>query len=353
MWKYIWNWNNTHYFFYFCCHCTFITFLGYNIINGIAAVQCFYMFSGFYMFMILSEKYISTKKFYKSRFLRIYPIYFFIAIPTLLFIYLSGNFQDIWNSADIFTKIFITLSNICIYTQDIVMFLAVDPQNGSLYFTTRFSQEPIPLYKLLIIPQAWTLGVELTFYILAPFLVKRKTATLFIILILSIIIRIYALKIGYYRDPWNYRFFPFELSLFLCGAISYRIYYKIRIKKFMDYISPIITLLLIIAILIFQFIPLELVKKLFIYYIITAISIPFIFHSSRNSKIDRAIGELSYPIYIIHISIIWILYYFFNSYMEILNKKQLLCVPVIILSILFSILINKYIQRPIDNMRRR
>ena len=75
------------------------------------------------------------------------------------------------------------------------MFLAVDPQNGSLYFTTKFSQEPIPLYKLLIIPQAWTLGVELTFYILAPFLVKRKTATLFIILILSIIIRIYALKI--------------------------------------------------------------------------------------------------------------------------------------------------------------
>ena len=48
-------------------------FLGYNIANGLVAVQIFYMFSGFYMFMILSEHYTSVRKFYKSRALRALP----------------------------------------------------------------------------------------------------------------------------------------------------------------------------------------------------------------------------------------------------------------------------------------
>lgn len=59
------------------------SFLGYSIANGLVAVQVFYIFSGFYMFMILTEKYTSIKSFYKSRFLRIFPTYLIITIPLL------------------------------------------------------------------------------------------------------------------------------------------------------------------------------------------------------------------------------------------------------------------------------
>jgi peptidoglycan/LPS O-acetylase OafA/YrhL len=212
-------------------------FLGYNISNGVVAVQVFYMFSGFYMFMILSERYSSIQKFYKSRAFRLYPGYYVVAIFALcvwcIFGQDSSEFiikSKQWATAGIFAKIFIVFTNIFIFFQDLVMFLAIDTQTGSLYFTKNFYQEPMPLYKLLIVPQTWTLGVELTFYLFAPFFVKRKTITICIIAVLSIAFRLFMVKRGGLgNDPWNYRFFPFEIALFLLGGLGYRVYRKLKL----------------------------------------------------------------------------------------------------------------------------
>ncbi|MCX6311853.1 MAG: acyltransferase, partial [Bacteroidetes bacterium] len=52
---------------------------GERLIGGLVAVQAFYLISGFYMAMILNEKYKAGKGSYKlfitNRFLRIYPAY--------------------------------------------------------------------------------------------------------------------------------------------------------------------------------------------------------------------------------------------------------------------------------------
>src|SRR5580658_9352582 len=42
------------------------------------AVEIFYIISGFYMALILSNGYPTTKQFYVSRFLRIFPAYFIV-----------------------------------------------------------------------------------------------------------------------------------------------------------------------------------------------------------------------------------------------------------------------------------
>jgi len=39
------------------------------------------------------------------------------------------------------------------------------------------------------------------------------------------------------------------------------------------------------------------------YYLLLAFAIPKIFEMTKNSKIDRFIGDLSYPIYILHLPI--------------------------------------------------
>lgn len=36
------------------------------------------------------------------------------------------------------------------------------------------------------------------------------------------------------------------------------------------------------------------------YYVLFTLSIPFIFQATKNNKIDRSIGEYSYPIYLCH-----------------------------------------------------
>ena len=59
--------------------------------NGSDAVQLFFIISGFYMFMVLKEKYVKLDRSYwyfiSNRFLRLYPIYFLILIMTIYAFY--------------------------------------------------------------------------------------------------------------------------------------------------------------------------------------------------------------------------------------------------------------------------
>jgi peptidoglycan/LPS O-acetylase OafA/YrhL len=54
------------------------------------------------------------------------------------------------------------------------MFSAVE--HYSLVFSTDFTKSEIPLWDGLIAPQAWTLGIELTFYLVALFILTRRAA---------------------------------------------------------------------------------------------------------------------------------------------------------------------------------
>lgn len=98
------------------------------------------------------------------------------------------------------------------------------------------------LYPALLVPQAWTLGVELAFYIVAPFVLVRRKALL-LLLALSISVRIYLLYVGLGKsDPWTYRFFPAELALFLLGALAHQVllpFYKITLSGGGGYLKPV------------------------------------------------------------------------------------------------------------------
>src|SRR5437660_1584735 len=102
-------------------------------------------------------------------------------------------------------------------------------QHYKTYLINRFLRI-FPLYwvNLLLIPQAWSLGLELTFYFLAPFLLWRKPKNALYLLLtfisLSIFCKVILLISGHPYDPWCYRFFPSILYLFLLGTITYQYY---------------------------------------------------------------------------------------------------------------------------------
>jgi peptidoglycan/LPS O-acetylase OafA/YrhL len=56
------------------------------LVGGQIAVQCFYVMSGFLISYILVERrsYASIWAFYVNRYLRLYPIYFVVAILSLI-----------------------------------------------------------------------------------------------------------------------------------------------------------------------------------------------------------------------------------------------------------------------------
>ena len=325
---------------------------GFELVGGFIAVKAFYIISGFYMSLILNEKYINSYYlFITNRFMRLFPIYWCILVLSILFsIIVHTDKTDLYinyfHNMNIGSIFFLSFTNIFLFFQDIVMFLGLDKVTGALFFTADFHNTDPKLYQFLLIPQAWTIGVELLFYLIAPFLVRRKLKYIILLILISLFLRIYLYSIGLNRDPWSYRFFPTELLFFLLGNISYRIYKKILTIEIQPiYINIILTLLLIFTVFYsFTFFS----QKEYVYYLGIFISIPFTFHRTKNLKIDSYIGELSYPIYMCHILLLNCL-----IVLKIPKLNGGYGILLIIASILFSIILNELVSKRIERKRQQ
>lgn len=334
---------------------------GLRLTGGTIAVQAFYIISGFYMALILNEKYIGENKSYKlfisNRFLRLYPIYWVVLLLSVLSslaigIVTKGEtyarldiYIEHYENMGVFSVLFLIVSNAFIFFQDLIVFMGLDSSSGNLYFTSNFRDSNPMLFKFNFIPQAWTVGVELTFYLIAPFLARRKLTIIVGLILISIAIRIILYQNGLNYDPWTFRFFPAELVFFLFGIISYRIYCKIKFLDISKTINFSILIYLILFVLIYSFIPFNF--KSYIFLLSFFIGIPFVFKFSKKWKKDRYIGELSYPIYISHILLSGGLY--FLHLPEFLGKGFNL----IFISILFAIVLNELVSKKIENLRQK
>lgn len=330
---------------------------GLNLIQGQLAVEVFFMISGFYMALILSEKYTKKsdyKLFISNRFLKIFPTYWLILLLSLIFQlvywYLNPNSPNIFalfnQKFNLNPFIFITfvISNLLIFGQDVLLFFGLNTANGTLFFTTNFRLFKPEIYNFFFITQAWTLSLELFFYFLAPFLNRFKNKYLLIIMSLSLGLRLILYSQGLNHDPWTYRFFSTELIFFLSGILMYRFYRYIKTKSFQK--LSIYGFFFYFSFLIYyQFLPYERTKQL-VLFLFSFIFIPFIFNLFKTNKIDRFIGELSYPVYICHFLIIDILTHFTAL------PNQFLGITTAISSIIFSILVLQFIIKPIDNFRQ-
>ena len=336
---------------------------GSYLIGGKMAVQAFFMISGFYMALVLSQKYEKKKNFYRlfisNRILRIYPTYLIVLIMSI-FVYgilfsheSTGKFMfyKVYAlSFDFPLLIYLFLSNIFILGMDLVMFLGVNLKTGASYLTPDYlSTNPI-LHDFMLIPQAWTLSLEFLFYLLVPFIYKKSLKFVILLTLISIILRIYIYSIGLHHEPWTNRFLPTELAFFLIGILSYRFYNQV--KKLKLNIKPFsLTLLVVLAFItiFYGYLPDYSQGKFNIiqngYYMLIFISMPFIFEQTKNSIFDKTLGALSFPIYISHFLIASIV-----IYMNIGNDKFFSLITLTI-TVVFSIILMIFIENPIDKYR--
>ena len=336
---------------------------GFTFTGSLVAVETFFIISGFYMAMILDKKYIgkgSYTLFLSNRFLRLYPILWVVLLLTLIASFASFVFTGNWFRLSLYIKYFDIMSikallfqiitNVALFGQDIVMFLGISQETGEMYFTHDFRTSQPMFYHFLFVPQAWSLGIEVTFYLIAPFIVRKSNLFIALLIILSMSIRIFTyLFLGFTHDPWTYRFFPSELALFLLGTVSYRLYkvYKIhKITIFGYKIEKIITGIFFIVLIFYQFVP-HMIN--WIFYALCCLSIPFLFDLSKSSKFDSRIGELSYPIYVIHILVIGSISPFFSVIGLWDNHKGEWS---IIITILVSYILVRLISDPIEMVRQ-
>lgn len=316
---------------------------GFTLIGGRIAVESFFMLSGFAIALTFSHKYQNNlKEFYKNRFLKLFPLYWFFTILVIIVsISIYGRFSLFGGYfINPISKIILILFNSSPLFSGITNFLALNTNNGQIFLTSAFRNTVPEIWNYLILPQGWTIGLEITFYIFAPFLIKQKTKTLLIISTISLVTRLLAYRfLGLAHDPWEYRFFPFEIIYFIAGILAYRAYVKYNLKSKLLYLIPIFLFTII-----FQFIPFN-TNKMIIYYVIFFLSIPFLFHFTKDNKFDRLLGEISYPLYLCHFLII-------DIFAQIIKvDHQYLGLYSLIFSLPVAILSYYLIQKPIQKFK--
>jgi len=293
---------------------------GFRPLGAAEAVQAFYMISGFYMAMILTEKYRgpgSYRLFLSNRFLRIYPIYWITALLSIFAwmacYVLTAQAGPLAARASVSLPgcAALGLVNAVIFGQDATLFAGVDAY-GRLHLTSNCWSSNPPVSEFLLVPQAWSLGVELLFYLCAPLLVRRSPRNIASILLASLLLRCFLYhQLGWTHDPWTYRFFPTEIAFFLAGSLAYKLYCRIRTRTISRrWIVPGLALFFVTC-LVYQFVPAwgggGIVIKQWVFYVVVWAAIPWLFAASKDSRIDRYLGELSYPLYLVHFLAVWFL----------------------------------------------
>ena len=332
-----------------------------RMVGGSMAVQSFYVISGFYMALILNEKYLAGKGTYSlfisNRLLRLYPLYLLICLMTLgsyfidevFFNYTSPFLQNLNNHQSKFspgTWLYLIISNITIVGQETALFLGLDPGTGQLYFTKNFHQTSPEVNSFMIIGQAWTIGIELLFYFIAPFIVRRKALVLFVFLGLSLLLRMIIYSVFQMKyDPWTYRFFPTELAYFLMGSLAYKFYIAQKPWKIPKwYLVGLYGFMTAFTIFYMEIFKLFTERPLFqsilhmMYAVCFVVFLPFIFRLTARHRLDRQIGELSYPIYMVHALVLY-----WNMRWQ-LNSLFFVITITVVLSFLFDKLFMKKIE---------
>lgn len=335
---------------------------GYVATGGPVAVQAFYIISGFYMGLVLNERYdrpALNRVFYVNRAIRIYGMYaLFLALYLAVMIAAQrqGGASPLWpylqNTVSLPEKVGLGVLNLTILGQDITFHLAM--ADGHLVWTDHpFGRAGGDVFQFMLIPMAWSMALELYFYGLAPFVARRLARQIALLLALSLAARIAAAQFGLTADPYSYRFFPFELALFLAGVLGYKAWaatprrWEGRGPRLLALAVP--ATLLAYPWLIGTWSPDTFFSPARIgTLLLVALALPAIHAWSRRSSHDRRVGELSYPLYLSHMLVLGLL-----PRTGLLVDPSWRTIAVIAVSLVLSWLVVRCVDQGIERGRRR
>jgi peptidoglycan/LPS O-acetylase OafA/YrhL len=301
---------------------------------GAYSVFGFYILSGYLMTRIMQKSYgyqlTGVLKYFINRFLRIYPLYWFsVFFSFLLILLFSEDFSTAINSAIYLpgetTEL---LKNIFIF-----LFIDIEPR---------------------LTPPAWALTVELFYYIMIALGFSKTKKIALTWFLLSSFYTIYLL-LG--QASFSYRYFTIQSASlpFSLGSLIFFISQEKKLK------SPSINLAVTIFLLVFNyFFSLYLgtsdsysfyINLFLISYLVLNLSL---FNIKPLIKLDTFIGNLSYPIYLLHYQCGIIIYTIFSLYSFHYSKGDFIFFfTSLILCIFISYLTARSIEHKIELLRNK
>jgi peptidoglycan/LPS O-acetylase OafA/YrhL len=201
---------------------------------------------------------------------------------------------------------------------------------------------------LCLVPQAWTLAVELSFYIFVPWMVRWRTGPIAVLCAAGFVLRV---GLWMWRPvetgPLNYFWFPLQLPFFLLGILSYR---WTRVsgpfwKKTGLALAARVAVLGLLA-------GYGLMPDSWDQAIscgVLALLMPGLFEG--EGRWQRWVGELSYPIYVVHILVKWIL--LAVQGVEQTGKTEISGLWLLAGSVLAAAGIEKMVGVPVEKFRQK
>jgi peptidoglycan/LPS O-acetylase OafA/YrhL len=333
-----------------------------RLLSGTIAVSSFYVISGFYMQLILAEGYRDKWKFWLSRGLKIYPLYWLVSLCTLAYYSIfeilpqyaySGNSHNgiemqIMAKDQIFPKIFYLFSNILIFGQALGLNALYNQSSGQMEFYSSnslasWSQSDVVKGTFLALNgQSWSLDIELMYYLVAPFLLRATTRFILIVTFVSVGLRI-ALGPEYWTSNSH---FVLEIALFNAGALCYRLTknktWKSSTQK--TYLLIIVPITIIYSLIHPFFAGTLAVFSYWGFLFFSILSVPIYFIATKTNKIDRWLGDLSYGIYMWHFLIIGLVH-------ALKIEDQFRLPVVLFFSIAACLLTRHLIELPVEKFR--
>ncbi len=318
-----------------------------NIQLGIYAVFAFYMISGFLMTAVMHESYGFSKQgrlnFVFARFLRLYPSYWVIAITSLLIIvFVGGDLAGRYHHA---------------------MFVPADlssiGQNIAMIF---LAWRPISVTPNLV-PPVWAITVELFFYACICLGLSKTYKRTLVWFLASVT---YVLYSFYAELPWQDRYYPIAAASlpFSIGSMIYFFSKKQDLANLVGGLKSFSTacfaiLLLNCALWIYlsrsDLGALEEVGFYLNTFLCAMMTLGIACNNSVHpfgKSLDYQIGQYSYPIYLLHMPMGLIVYFFSGAKHTFYSQIGLRDFSVaLILVLVASYLLLRFVDSPIQRYR--
>lgn len=320
----------------------------YHILSGGLAVQAFFIISGFYMALVLDGKYRDTGLFWSNRLLRLAPTYLIMLVIGAVALF--GLKASVTSSPELMATLFrnplsaltMVVENIVVVGQDLLFWFRID-QHGALVFDAYADPAKDNIaWQGLLAPQSWSLSTELMFYAVAPFVTRWKWGWIALLAAASIALRL----AGHWLDVdyllWQGRLFPTALFMFLAGVLGFKAMPWVeRAPKAVGWGAAAVLIGFCLG---FQWLPVQPLTARWITYAVVAVTVPPIFHAFKDNRIDRWIGDLSYPVYLSQLIVIGLVMTFnppFGYWVAILGTFAI------------SAAILVLVEHPVDRWRQK
>ncbi len=270
-------------------------------------IHCFFIISGYYTAMLLATKFAQTDwrmplRFYFYRAVRLLPDYYLaLAIAIAL-----GWYWQVHLPNPVLLRFFKLpngLFDLHFWSANLLLII---PPLYDLTADMRLGHEP---FHYLAIGPCYTLACEFTFILVAPFITKAWRLWPLTLVFLGFSVYFY-----WHNDIVGVYFFS-SFVYFLLGMVMYRLYLpmseRLRVFPFSRGIAYFMVAMVMVGIYNLHEVQNDadaIYSYMSVMLMITLV-VPFIALATNGPACDRVMGMISYPIYLIHIPLIEVLFY--------------------------------------------